>query len=477
MTCILKDLIDEKSLASSGAPLPGRIHIVRIKLHNADYCIINCYAPQSEASLVHERNKFWRALNEALRKLPFRCTPIMAGDMNAHVSARWSNNVMGKFRSAAKTNENGHRLIELCETHALTLVNTFFRDERSSWSWRQGDGSCTSRIDYLIIPRRSWHLLVAGGGIDKTLQLHDASKPVDHRPLSFCLKLPLLPTRLRVGRAPTPSWKFEGDWDRGSMVKAVRLYERVLAHPETEVRTEERALLSAVESFQSAATAALSCKLQGRDPNQKLEDLYAKMSKAAEGFFRKKKDARIRHWVTDPTLALLEERRVLTWYTRNIRTTVAIPAPVAALSLKRMGSPLQSFWGDERLNDHEYLKVAVWRYWSILHLERVAHKKAEESLRMDRIRKIEGHCDKAVEAAGRHDLKTLFAELKALTPNYKPGAQYLKDERGEVCLSQSAELEVRHRHMMRVFDGFDAGSALPPSNRELPGVPLGLPPP
>lgn len=76
------------------------------------------------------------------------------GDMNARVGSQLSSEVVGRF-GENELNDNGERLIEICEQFDLRITNTFFQHrDIHKYTWQQDTRNMRTIIDYIIIRQR-----------------------------------------------------------------------------------------------------------------------------------------------------------------------------------------------------------------------------------------------------------------------------------------------------------------------------------
>ncbi|XP_049772446.1 uncharacterized protein LOC126159060 [Schistocerca cancellata] len=87
--------------------------------------IIGAYAPTNDTK-DKEKDTFWATLRETIEKIPRRKELIIMGDMNGRVGIRESCKIAGKHEEE-EYNDNGERLIAICEQSDLKISNTFFR--------------------------------------------------------------------------------------------------------------------------------------------------------------------------------------------------------------------------------------------------------------------------------------------------------------------------------------------------------------
>ena len=113
---------------------------------------IQTYAP-TEDSEEGVKDSFYHSLEELIAKLPKGDHPVLMGDLNARVgrdTESWRG-VIGR-QGEETLNRNGHRLLGLCATNNLVILNTFFQHkEIHKFTWESRGRGLRSIIDYFIV--------------------------------------------------------------------------------------------------------------------------------------------------------------------------------------------------------------------------------------------------------------------------------------------------------------------------------------
>lgn len=86
--------------------------------------IVGIYAPTEDSTSV-EKDDLWNRLTQVIEDTPRRKEIFIMGDMNGRVGRGEDSKVVGKFGEEIR-NDNGTRLIGLCEQFELKINNTFF---------------------------------------------------------------------------------------------------------------------------------------------------------------------------------------------------------------------------------------------------------------------------------------------------------------------------------------------------------------
>ena len=79
---------------------------------------------------------------------------FIIGDWNANVGSQETPGVTGKFGLGTR-NEEGQRIIEICQENALVIANTLFQQhKRRLYTWTSPDGQHRNQIDYILCSQR-----------------------------------------------------------------------------------------------------------------------------------------------------------------------------------------------------------------------------------------------------------------------------------------------------------------------------------
>lgn len=131
-----------------------RIITIDITLLSREVVIIGVYAPTNDMD-DNVKDAFWDTLRETIEKIPQRKEIILMGDMKARVGCQDASSVVGKF-GERELNDNGGRLIEICEQFSLKITNTFFQHrDIHKYTWQQDTRQLKSIIDYIITKQTS----------------------------------------------------------------------------------------------------------------------------------------------------------------------------------------------------------------------------------------------------------------------------------------------------------------------------------
>ncbi|XP_030757794.1 craniofacial development protein 2-like [Sitophilus oryzae] len=111
---------------------------------------VAAYAPTDDAPAA-EKDTFFFDLTTTLEKIGSRKEVILIGDLNGRTGFKLNNPVVGRYGEHI-VNNNGERLIHLCEQQALRIANGWFphKDIRK-YTWTQPTRNLKSLIDYIIV--------------------------------------------------------------------------------------------------------------------------------------------------------------------------------------------------------------------------------------------------------------------------------------------------------------------------------------
>lgn len=80
---------------------------------------------------------------------------FLIGDLNGRIGCKVNVPVVGSYGEAT-VNNNGERLIEMCEKHSLKIVNGWFKRKNiHPYVWVEPTRKLISIIDYVILGQRS----------------------------------------------------------------------------------------------------------------------------------------------------------------------------------------------------------------------------------------------------------------------------------------------------------------------------------
>ena len=125
---------------------------------NPQITIISAYAP-TELAQVEAKDSFYDELHTTISSIPAQNFLLVLGDFNARIGKTFHESfpqTIGRYFYHQETNDNGERLVSLCEISKL--ISTFHRQpHRNShmWTWEHPDGVHKAEIDHILL-REKW---------------------------------------------------------------------------------------------------------------------------------------------------------------------------------------------------------------------------------------------------------------------------------------------------------------------------------
>ena len=132
--------------------------------------VIVCYAPTEEAE-DEMKDEFYEQLEEAIPTTPQHDMLLVNGDFNARVGMDNTDKERTMdTHGIGHINNNGERLVELCEENNLVIGGTQFKHKDiHKVTWRSPSYNTVTKIDHVIINqkcRRSLHDVKVRRGAD-----------------------------------------------------------------------------------------------------------------------------------------------------------------------------------------------------------------------------------------------------------------------------------------------------------------------
>ena len=137
-------------------PVSERIISARFYTKHFKLTLINCYTPTND-STDDQKDQFYNTLVDVINMTPRHDIIVVMGDFNAKVGFDNTGveKYMGKHGLGDSMNQNGERLLELCETSNLALASTFFPHKNiHKITWHSPDNKTKNQIDHLCISRK-----------------------------------------------------------------------------------------------------------------------------------------------------------------------------------------------------------------------------------------------------------------------------------------------------------------------------------
>ena len=133
---------------------PVTKRIISTTFHgNPQLTVTSVYAP-TECPLPDDKDDFYNDLNNHLEQMKPHNIHLVVGDFNARVgldSHSIHPEVIGRHCFYGTTNNNGERLVDLCEEFQLRPAQMRFPHPRHRlWTWMHPSGS-THQLDHILI--------------------------------------------------------------------------------------------------------------------------------------------------------------------------------------------------------------------------------------------------------------------------------------------------------------------------------------
>ena len=243
---------------------------------NPKLTVTVAYAP-TEASSSTDKDDFYATLKDHLEKVKKHNKHLVIGDFNARIgkdSHTLLPAVIGPHCFYDTTNDNGERLVNICQEHKLRPAQSRFPQPRKRlWTWMHPGGT-TNQLDHILINSK-WANSIRDCRAYNSVELDS-----DHRILSIRLI-----TSIRTSKGkPCKRPKF--DW-------------RKLQEPDTKHHFQIE-LSNRFEGLKFDDTAT--------PITERYNQLEKAVAEVAEKVVGKRKPCGMPSWVTDQTLRLREER-------------------------------------------------------------------------------------------------------------------------------------------------------------------------
>lgn len=143
-----------KNKITNWEAIDENILTMNIQLNGHNVTVIAAYAP-SDDERVATKQEFFEKMEETVANIGNDREIIMLGDFNSRTGCRTDSKVVGQYGEPT-VNDNGHRLIELCETYNLKINNGFYKHKDiHRYTWIQNTRNLKTIIDYVISKQES----------------------------------------------------------------------------------------------------------------------------------------------------------------------------------------------------------------------------------------------------------------------------------------------------------------------------------
>ena len=176
---------------------------------NPQLTVTVIYAP-TESSSTADKDDFYSSLKDHLEKVKKHDKHLVIGDFNSRIgkdSHISHPTVIGPHCFYDETNDNGERLVNLCQEHKLRPAQTRFPHPRNRlWTWMHPGGSI-HQLDHILISSK-WVNSLRNCRAYNTVELDS-----DHRILSILLTTSLRTSKGKPCKRPKFNWKKLQDAD------------------------------------------------------------------------------------------------------------------------------------------------------------------------------------------------------------------------------------------------------------------------
>lgn len=347
-------------------PVSDRVMSIKLKAKPVNINIIQIYAPTSTASDT-DLDNFYIELETTISKIPKRELLILMGDLNAKIGAHADqlSCCAGKF-GLGQRNERGERLLQFAEENNLVISNTFFQNHpRRLYTWISPDGRYRNQIDYIMISSR-WK-----SSIRNIHTLPGADCGSDHQLLVAKILL-----KLRVARKRFKQRRVQ-PVDNSKFIAAIEDNWRNWVNIDAQTVTSDNLWDKAKELFKTAVNTS-------NPPNNILD--------------------KRQHWMSNDTLALVEERR----------------------RLKALGTDVKN------LNE---LSARIQR-----------------ACRRDHNAYLQNICSQVEAHADRHETRDLHQKIKTITKSLTSRTLAIENSNGEIVTEIGDISETWKMYCQSLFD-------------------------
>lgn len=136
------------------SPKSNRLAYLEIQLGQQSIGIIACYAP-TEGAEETDKESFYEGLETLIQQKRKQETLIISGDFNARIGAQSKElypQVVGPYTDEDTiTNDNGERLLDLCQSYGFRIENSYFRKPwRKKHTWYHPATHKGVTLDYIL---------------------------------------------------------------------------------------------------------------------------------------------------------------------------------------------------------------------------------------------------------------------------------------------------------------------------------------
>ena len=243
---------------------------------NPQLTVTVIYAP-TESSSTADKDDFYSSLKDHLEKVKKHDKHLVIGDFNSRIgkdSHISHPTVIGPHCFYDETNDNGERLVNLCQEHKLRPAQTRFPHPRNRlWTWMHPGGSI-HQLDHILISSK-WVNSLRNCRAYNTVELDS-----DHRILSILLTTSLRTSKGKPCKRPKFNWKKLQDAD-----------------------TKHKFQIELSNRFKE-----LHCDDCSTPITERYDQFEKAVAEVADKVVGKRKPCGMPSWVSDKTLRLRKER-------------------------------------------------------------------------------------------------------------------------------------------------------------------------
>ena len=109
----------------------------------------------NEDAEEEEKEEFYEDLIKLVKEhKKSRDKLIIMGDWNGKVGSKREPSIICPY-GIGERNNNGERLLDLCQQLKLTVMNTWFEQkEHTAYTWTSPDKTTSNQIDYILVSER-----------------------------------------------------------------------------------------------------------------------------------------------------------------------------------------------------------------------------------------------------------------------------------------------------------------------------------
>ena len=364
-------------------PLSERVMMLQLDTKPVKKNIIQVYAPTADKP-DEEVESFYKDVEKLMKMTKNEEITLLMGDFNAKVGGRRVGDTVGAYGLGVR-NERGDTLIGFCQEKNLTIANTWYKlPARRLYTWKSPQDTpevvVRNQIDYITINKRFRNF------ITRAAMYPGADIHSDHNPVIANTELKLAKRKVASGRK----------------------------------RIDTRSLQTN-EAMKNTFSACINGELKEIESSQNIEELWSTLrdtlKSKAEQILGYKKRTKMKKWMTDDILQMMEERR------------------------KAKNNPIE---------------------YDQIHREiRRKIREAKEKWMMERCEEIE-----QLQQAG--DLRGIHQKVKELADVFKNNNFcQITDDNGKIILEESKVAETWKNYTYSLFD--DKRSDIPVALQDLEG--------